>query len=462
MSIGIVLFRSDLRIADNPALDYACATCDAVIPVYFWDPEALAPWAPGGASRYWQHQSLTALDESLGAHGSRLIIRRGDASTIVPDLVKSTQTQVVCWNRRYAPRAIAADTKLKQALHDMDIEVQSFNGSLLSEPWEIQNKSGEHYRVFTPYWKTCQSDYVISEPLSPPSSIPAPAKWPTSDSIDELGLEPTIDWASGIRDTWSFGEVGGQSILDAFLQTGALAEYTNDRDQMSQNGTSRVSPYLAHGELSPRQIWHAARMADADAAEPFLRQIAWREFAYHMLYHEPHTTDVPLRGEFERFPWRDDPEALKRWQRGMTGYPIVDAGMRELWHTGYMHNRARMVAASFLVKHLMIPWQAGAKWFWDTLVDADLANNTFGWQWTAGCGADAAPYFRIFNPIRQGQRFDPQGAYVRRWVPELKGVADKYVHCPWEAGIDIDYPEPIVDHAAARDGALEAYASIRR
>ena len=474
---GIILFSRDLRLIDNPALTHACERCDTIIPLYIWSPSELSPWAPGGASRYWLHQSLQSLDQTLRASGSRLVFAEGDPIQAVVGIAKSSGASLVCWNRRYEPNAIAADSKLKQTLSAQGIEAKSFNGSLLVEPWEIKNKAGKPFRVFRPFWKTCQKSASMEGPVAAPSAIPSPSKWPASLTLEDIQLEPTIEWTKGIRESWKFGERGAQLALDTFLEDG-VSNYKEARDRLGGKGTSYLSPYLASGELSPRQIWYSTqqRMTVAefreDDVDAFLRQLFWREFGYHLLYHEPQTADSPLRPEFERFPWRDDQEALERWQRGLTGFPIVDAGMRELWHTGSMHNRARMVVASFLVKDLLIPWLEGAKWFWDTLVDADLANNTLGWQWTAGCGADAAPFFRVFNPVTQGERFDKTGVYVRTWVPELAGLPDKYIHRPWEVpkeilkGADVvfgdSYPKPIVDHGEARRAALEAFASIRR
>jgi deoxyribodipyrimidine photo-lyase len=474
---GIVLFRKDLRLNDNPALAYACETCDAVVPLFVWSPEEPEPWAPGAASRYWLHQSLKSLASSLSGTESRLILAKGESVESVLKVTASCEESVVVWNRRYEPKAILADTHLKKELAAHGIDSTSFNGSLLAEPWEIKNKSGKPFRVFTPFWKSCLTSIVVNDSLDPPDHIPPPLTWPDTINLETLGLEPKVDWAGGIRETWNFGESGAESVLNEFLDE-RVATYKDARDQLGQPGTSCLSPYLAWGELSPRQVWNATRqrisvMSECEmGAEAFLRQLFWREFGYHLLYHDPATTDLPLRGEFRDFPWSHDENALERWQQGKTGYPVVDAAMNELWYTGYMHNRARMVVASFLVKDLLIPWLDGAKWFWDTLVDADLANNTLGWQWTAGCGADAAPYFRIFNPVRQGERFDPEGMYIRRWLPELSKLPNRYIHRPWEAPGDVlkdsdvklddNFPRPMVDHFEARDLALAAYESIRK
>ena len=475
----IVWFRQDLRLADNPALNAAIDRGEPVIPVYIWSPEEEGNWSPGGASMYWLHLSLAALARSLEKKKSRLILRHGPAGETLASLARECAVGAAYWNRRYEPEAIARDKELKGRLSDEGIEAKSFNGSLLNEPWTIETGQGTHYKVFTPYYKACLAKTSEDAPLAAPKRIPSPNNWLESTPLDAFKLEPTIDWAGGIRDAWTPGEAGARKRLDAFLDNAVLA-YKKERDRPDHDGTSRLSPYLHFGELSPRQILHAARerlAEDEDAAESsggeaYIRQLYWREFAFHLLYHEPQTTSEPLRDNFREFPWNSDKKALKAWQKGQTGYPYIDAAMRELWTTGWMHNRARMAVASFLVKHLLISWQEGAKWFWDTLVDADLANNTLGWQWTAGCGADAAPYFRIFNPMTQGEKFDPDGVYVRRWVPELAELPDNALMKPWEAsdneleaaGVTLGktYPNPIVDHREARERALAAYETIKK
>ena len=473
----IVWFRSDLRLADNPALTAAVARGPCVVPVFVWGPAKDATWNPGAASRWWLHQSLASLQRSLEAKGSRLVIRQGAAGEVLRGLIQETKACAVYWNRCYEPAGRARDVAVEDALRAQGIGAEIFNGSLLLEPWEVATKAGKPFRVFTPFFKTALKQEPPGEPLPPPRRIPAPPQWPKSLPLEALSLEPNIDWAVGMRDAWQPGEAGARERLTAFLKDGIQA-YAQDRDRADRTGTSRLSPHLHFGEISPRQIlWPTTQPATAASeavagSEAFLRQVYWREFAYHLLYHEPQTTDHPLRPEFAGMCWSADEAALRAWQRGKTGFPYIDAGMRELWHTGWMHNRVRMAAASFLVKDLLLPWQAGARWFWDTLVDADLANNTMGWQWTAGCGADAAPYFRVFNPVTQGERFDPQGAYVRRWVPELAGVPDRFLHRPWEAAPQVlsdagvvlgeTYPRPMVDHAEARVRALQAYERVKR
>ena len=475
---SILWFRQDLRLEDNPALQAASERGGEII-FLFIAPNAKEPWTPGGASRYWLHQSLSALQKSLAKHRAALIIRRGEALSVLKKIISESKASAVFWNRRYEPASIRLDTHLKQELKKQGVEAQSFKANLLFEPHEIKNQQGKPYQVFTPFWKACLvSENQIAEPLVVPR-IQAYSQTLFSENLDTLELQPKIPWADGIAKAWRMGEVAALQILEDFIER-ALADYAEGRDRPGQIGTSRLSPYLHFGEISPRQIWHAIRTVQArhagnlffKNAEVYLREVVWREFAHHLLFHFPHTPEQPLRSEFSRFPWRQDPEALRDWQKGQTGYPIVDAGMRELWVTGWMHNRVRMIVASFLVKDLLISWQEGARWFWDTLVDADLANNTLGWQWTAGCGADAAPYFRIFNPILQGEKFDSRGDYVRRWVPELKRMPDRFIHKPWEAPENIlkeaglklgqDYPRPIVDHGEARDRALQALEKVKK
>jgi len=465
-------FRNDLRLSDNPALRHAVRSGNAVIPVFIHDPGSEAPMVPGAASNWWLHQSLLSLDEQLRNAGSRLIVRRGSTSRVLHELLDKTSAEAIFWNRRYEPPVIQRDSAIKSALQKSGIRCESFNGALLHEPWEIRNKSGSPFKVFTPFWRHCVAR-AVENPLPRVTKPPAPKSWPSSLQITDLGLLPAINWTEGMRKAWKPGEIGARENLKRF-QREAFAAYSEGRDLPSRHGTSRLSPHLHFGEISPRQIWHSLR----DNAErnnlaestwrnsQFLAEVGWREFAHHLLYHFPHTVDRPLRPEFEAFPWRKDPAALKAWQRGQTGYPIVDAGMRELWTTGWMHNRVRMIVASFLIKDLLIDWREGAAWFWDTLVDADLAANTLGWQWTAGCGADAAPFFRIFNPVSQGEKFDANGDYVRKWIPELANMPDRWVHQPWEAPRKLrdtcDYPEPIVSHAIAREVALEAFQKIRK
>jgi deoxyribodipyrimidine photo-lyase len=475
-SATIVWFRHDLRLADHPALVAAVARGRNVIPVFIWSQEDQGRWPAGAATRWWLHFSLQTLDRKLRAVGSRLTIRQGRSIKVLPEIVAETGASAVFWHRRYEPEAILCDTQIKSALKQQGILAESYNGSLLNEPWEIKTKTGGPYKVFTPFSKACLAHAEPAPPLAAPIRIAAPSRWPESLSIDELRLLPKIPWDIGFRSVWSPGCDGADELLKEFLPAG-VSQYADERNRPDHRGTSRLSPALHFGELSPRQIWQAVcRHCDESPqspqiGEPYLRQLLWREFAHHLLYHFPHTAIQPLREEFANFPWQKNAKHLRAWQRGQTGYPIVDAGMRELWTTGWMHNRVRMIVASFLVKDLLISWQSGADWFWETLVDADLANNTLGWQWTAGCGADAAPYFRIFNPISQSEKFDPDGTYVRRWVPELSALPTEWIHQPWnapplmlrEARIKLGstYPRPIVDHDAARKEALAALDEMR-
>ena len=463
--MNIVWFRHDLRLADNPAL-LAGREAGPVVPVFIWEPDEEYPWEPGAASRWWLHHSLKALGSQLAAVGSKLILLAGPTRKTLRALVEETGAEAVYWNRRYEPAVLASDKEIEQALSDAGIRVDTFNGSFLSEPGEVSTKQGKPYKIFTPYWNACK-DREIEPTLPAPTRLAAPTKWPKSVALDDLGLLPTIDWAGAMRKAWTPGEAGATAQLEAFAGQG-IDEYVEERNRPDHDGTSALSPHLHFGEISPRTIWHRVHSMRGVGAETYRKEIVWRDFGYQLLSHFPKTTDTPFRPEFERFPWRDDPAALRAWQRGWTGYPIVDAGMRQLWATGWMHNRVRMIVASFLVKHLLLPWQDGARWFWDTLVDADLASNTLNWQWSAGCGADAAPYFRVFNPVLQGEKFDPKGVYVRKWVPELAEVPNEFIHKPWAAPLELlrdcgaTYPKPIVEHSAARERALEAFRSISK
>ncbi|MDQ5978031.1 MAG: deoxyribodipyrimidine photo-lyase [Verrucomicrobiota bacterium] len=471
----IVWFRQDLRLQDNPALAAAVARGGAVVPVFILDDAAEGRWPMGGASRWWLHQSLAALADALRERGSQLVLARGEGAAVLRGLIKSTGADAVYWNRRYEPAVIARDKELKAGL---GVEAKSFNAALLFEPHTVQNKAGGPFQVFTPFWKHCLS-LKVEEPVRLPlKTLPAPETWPHSLALGELNLLPEIAWDAGFAQAWEPGEAGAQRRLKKFIAS-AMDGYGEQRNRPDVHGTSALSPYLHFGDLGPRQVWAAVKASakgsgvfpPSRGAQVFLSEVGWREFAHHLLFHFPHTPEAPLRTEFGAFPWRSDAPQRRAWQRGRTGYPIVDAGMRQLWTTGWMHNRVRMIVASFLVKHLRLSWQAGADWFWDTLVDADLASNTLGWQWTAGCGADAAPYFRIFNPMLQGAKFDPEGAYVRRWVPELAKLPTEFIHSPWDAPMTVlaqagvtlgrTYPLPIVDHAEARTAALAALQTIR-
>ena len=474
----LLWFRRDLRVADNPALQAALEGGGAVIPLYIHAPGEDAAWAPGAASCWWLHQSLARLGEDLAALGSRLVLTAADDS--LQELLRiaaACGAARVVWNRLYTPAAIARDTRVKAGLRAAGLDAASFNAALLREPWETKTKAGGPFQVFTPYWRHCLALAEPPEPRPAPARLPAPRAWPPGLALDELRLLPQRDWAAGLRSTWTPGGESAAAQLQRFLRE-AFVTYGEGRNRPDVAGTSRLSPHLHFGEIGPRQIWAATRAfglmppgAPAWRESQFLAEIGWREFAYHLLYHFPSTPELPLRGDFAAFPWKSDAIGLAAWQRGATGYPIVDAGMRQLWHTGWMHNRVRMIVGSFLVKDLLLPWTTGARWFWDTLVDADLASNTLGWQWVAGCGADAAPFFRIFNPSLQGAKFDPDGNYVKRWVPELLRVPATYIHTPWTAPAEVlasagvilgkDYPHPLVDHGDARKAALGALAGLK-
>lgn len=469
----IVWYRQDLRVSDNPALSAAVATGRPVIPLYILDQisDDLRPM--GGASLWWLHGSLESLSHDLRDLGAPLILRKGATKDILNQLIAETGAKTVHWNRCYEPGAIARDTAIKSALQDDDVEAESFNGSLLYEPWEIRTKQDKPYRVFTPFYRMVLAQGTPPRPIPKPASI-IPCKIPPqSEGLDEWSLQPTRpNWAEGFAEHWSPGESGAHALLSNFLG-GDVTAYKAERDFPGIAATSRLSPHLHFGDISPRQIWAAASAVEPSAgSETFLKEVVWREFGYHLLYYNPAMPTEPLQTKFNAFPWTKNDSHLVAWQTGQTGYPIVDAGMRELWTTGTMHNRVRMVIASFLVKHLLIHWQEGEAWFWNTLVDADLASNSANWQWVSGCGADAAPYFRIFNPIIQGEKFDADGTYVRRWVPEIASVPDKFIHKPWEANDEVlqnagvslgeTYPHPIVDHKVAREKALAALASIKQ
>lgn len=470
MQIAIMWFRQDLRVEDHAALAYARDQGFRIMPIFIWDGAGEAGWVPGGASRWWLHGALLDLGRATGGT-LRLFV--GDSAEVLAELVGKTGATAVFWTRRYEPAVIQRDTNLKRALGLLGVEARSFNNTLLFEPHTVATGQGSPYQVYTPFWRQ-----VSQRPISGPvDSAVEPNRWVAApggmaDGVAGLELLPSIPWDAGMRASWDISQAGVRTVLEEWLQE-RLDRYAVARDYPAVRGTSRISPYLHWGQVGPRRVWAAACAVMQQRGlqdETFLKELVWREFAYHILYHFPRTTQSPLREKYDAFPWVDDAGALRAWQRGATGYPIVDAGMRELWHTGWMHNRVRMVVASFLVKHLLLDWRLGAAWFWDTLVDADLASNTMGWQWAAGCGADAAPYFRIFNPVTQGQKFDAEGVYVRKWVPELRALPDRFLHAPWTAPASVlehcgirlgdTYPAPIVDHAFARQRALAALSQV--
>ncbi len=469
-------FRKDLRLTDNPALSSAAESGHPILTVYILEDGYSDPWAPGGASRWWLHHSLKALDQYLKTLGNRLILRRGRPQEVLRELVTETCATAVYCTSLTEPHALKIDSELKHILNELGAGFRVFDGNLLFPPGSIMTSKGDPFKVFTPFYKSCLQRLPLQEPLRAPEQLPCMKNPVRSDSLDEWKLPPTKpDWSSGWLDMWTPGESGAIERLESFLEQ-QVAEYGSLRNRPDIAGTSGLSPHFHFGEISPLLCWHRASSHVNPEAEndfkSFFRQIIWREFSHHLLYHWPEFPEEPFRPEFKRFPWVRDEEALRRWQQGLTGYPIVDAGMRELWATGWMHNRVRMIVASFLVKHLLIPWQDGAAWFWDTLVDADLANNSVSWQWIAGCGVDATPFFRIFNPILQGQKFDPDGIYVRRWVPELENLPNKYINEPWatpehileDSGLSLGntYPFPIVDHMIARNRALGIFKQFKR
>ena len=476
----IVWFRDDLRLADNRALTAAVATGQPVLTVYVFDEDSPGLRPLGGASRWWLHHSLAALAGDLARLGTGLCIYRGVAEALLPKLAKVANATAVFWSRRYGAAEREIDTRVKSALRDASIEAKSLNDHLLVEPWEIKTKAGEPFKVFTPFWRAVRGLGDPPAPLGKPKRISA-AEPPASlrpIKLESLGFLPTRpDWAGGLRATWTPGEGGARKQLSLFIAK-RLSGYAAGRDRPDLSVTSGLSPHLHFGEISPRQVWHAVARAAEDGTAPhgdvekFLSELGWREFSYHLLFHNPDLATANFDDRFDAFPWAKDTKALRAWQRGRTGYPMIDAGLRELWHTGVMHNRLRMIAASFLIKHLLIDWRQGEQWFWDTLVDADPANNPASWQWVAGSGADAAPYFRIFNPVLQGAKFDPEGAYVRRWVPELARLSHRHIHQPWDApaavleaaGITIgrNYPHPIVALDEGRARALAAFDKIKR
>lgn len=473
----LVWLRRDLRLTDNPALHHAAKRGGPVIAVYVHAPEETPQYRPGAASHWYLHHSLEALVPELAGAGIPLVLRRGPALEALRALVRATGAGAVYWNRCYEPDGIARDRAIKQALTDAGLDCRSFQAGLLHEPWTIHNQAGRPYRAFTPFWRACRRAPQPEPPLPAPDLRERPAPEVAGLSLAALGLLPRVPWDGGLHATWRAGEPAALDRLEAFAADG-LARYPQARDLPAEPGTSGLSPALHFGELSPRQVWWQVAAARQDgvpekACETFLAELGWREFAHHLLWSHPDLADAPVDARFAHFPWRRDPGDawLQAWQAGRTGIPLVDAGMQQLWQTGWMHNRVRMVTGSFLVKHLRLPWQRGERWFRDTLVDWDGASNAMGWQWVAGCGADAAPYFRVFNPVRQGERFDPDGRYVRRWLPALAALPDRYIHAPWtapeavlrRAGVTLGstYPRPIIDLQRGREEALAAFQAIK-
>ncbi len=464
---SIVWFRQDLRIKDNPAL-LAATEVGEIIPVYILDEENAQEYSMGGASKWWLHESLKSLNKSLDG---KLNFYKGDARKIIKDLCEKNQISHVFWNRCYEPWRISRDSSIKSDIESMNIEVKSFNASLLWEPWTIKKDDGTPYKVFTPFYrKGCLNSQPPREPLGTPKNFRFTDNQLESSSLDDLNLIPEIDWYKQMEPFWEIGEEGALNCFNEFLDNG-ISNYKDGRNFPAKRFISRLSPYLHFGEISVNYIWHEIRNGPEDRnIDHFCSELGWREFSYSQLFTNPDLPVKNLQSKFDNFPWVDNDHLLKAWQKGLTGIPMVDAGMRELWQTGYMHNRVRMVVGSFLVKNLLLDWRHGERWFWDTLVDADLANNSASWQWVAGCGADAAPYFRIFNCVTQGEKFDPDGDYIRHYIPELKNLNNKYLYSPWTAPSDVlsqagiqlgkDYPNPIVDLSESRNIALDAFKSI--
>lgn len=470
MQTALVWFRQDLRLEDNPALNRALVNGYAVVPVYLWSPGEAGDWAPGGAAKWWLHHALADFQEQLKEEGLDLVLRKGDALAEIPKLAEECGAAAVYWNRCYEPWRMRIDSRLKSELKEAGLEAWSGNASLLREPWEVATQAGKPYKVFSPFARRCQP-MPDAPPEDPAGRLRAPEKMPAGQELEELGLLPKIRWDAGLAAAWEPTRKAGQQRLRQFLRH-RVKQYDQGRNLPAVDGTSRLSPYLHWGQLGPREVAAAVRESGSSkGVRSFYNEIIWREFAYHVLYHFPTTPESPLQPKFRDFPWEEDDVLLKAWQQGRTGYPLVDAGMRQLYETGWMHNRVRMLVGSFLVKHLLQPWQAGERWFWDCLVDADLASNTLGWQWAGGCGADAAPYFRIFNPITQSEKFDGGGEYIRRFVPELESVPDSHLHKPWTlppqlqeacgCRIGKEYPEPVIAHEDGRARALAAFEKIK-
>ena len=465
---ALVWFRNDLRLRDQPTFHAAGQAGFAPLPVYIHAPHEEGAWTPGAASDAWRHRSLTALDAELRQRGSRLHVFAGDSLAILQAVAAATGAAAVFWNRRHEPRIEERDTAIRRALRAQGLRAEAWNGSLLFEPWQLETRAGDPYRVFTPFWKAALAAWKPRATRSAPDFLPHFQALPDEVAIDALGLQPRFGWDEGFWREWTPGERGAEAALHGFASVG-LHGYSEGRDRPDRSLTSRLSPHLHFGEIAPWRIVESlAKAGPADERAAYIRELGWRDFAYHVLHHFPHTPESNFNPRFDDFPWADpDPAVLQAWQRGRTGVPIIDAGMRELWATGWMHNRVRMIVASFLTKNLRIHWRHGARWFWDTLVDADLANNTLGWQWVAGTGVDAAPYFRVFNPVLQARKFDPQAEYIARWVPELRALPAKARHAPWEVaaadrvGMGCYPVKPMVDLAASRVDALAAFGEMR-
>lgn len=450
----LLWLRRDLRLKDNPALVAAAKSGRPVLPVFIRSTKEEI----GGASAWWRGRSLAALARDLAARGSRLILRTGTAEKVLAALAQETQASALVFNQNHEPGQIAEDQAVMRALGAGGISIIECRANRLHDPWLLKTKTGGSFKVFTPFWNRLAAEYRPPTRHVAPKVLRSPKRWPKSETFK--AWQVTARWTKGFEEAWLPGEAGAEKRLRRLLLT--AKDYPTKRDRPDHEGTSKLSPHLAWGEISVHEIWRRLDAKLGAKAKPFLRQLGWRDFNSHLLYHFADLPTQPWTEKFRHFPFRRDAMGLTAWQRGLTGYPIVDAGMRQLWATGWMHNRVRMITASFLIKDQMIDWRLGEAWFWETLVDADLAQNAGNWQWVAGSGADASPYFRIFNPVGQSRKFDPEGDYIRRWVPELADVAGDAVHAPWEADLRVKgYPPPIVDHAQARLRALAAYRKIR-